>query len=265
MKKQGRQVLMGFFYLEKIFGKQRARKLRNRLDRSRLPKHVAIIMDGNGRWAQRRGLPRALGHRAGMESLRTVVELCLELGIQVLTVYAFSTENWKRPQEEVKLLMDLLHEYIQNELDELHHQGVQVRAVGRLNELPSRAWQEVVRAMKVTAANSKMTLNIALNYGGRGEIVDATRRIAELARKGKLHPEEITENLFQEHLYAADLPDPDLLIRPAGELRVSNFLLWQIAYTEFYFTRVNWPDFREEEFLLALISYQNRKRRFGGL
>lgn len=200
-----------------------------------------------------------------MESLRTVVKLCLELGIYILTVYAFSTENWKRPQDEVNILMDLLYEYIQKELHELHRQEVQIRAVGRLRELPSPAQREVARAMQLTAGNNKMVLNIALNYGGRGEIADAAAQIAVLVMEGKLRPEEINEDLFQEYLYTADLPDPDLLIRPAGELRVSNFLLWQIAYTEFYYTGIYWPDFREEEFLRALVSYQNRKRRFGGL
>ena len=236
-----------------------------KLDKSRLPYHVAIIMDGNGRWAQERNLPRSVGHRTGMESLRTVVKLCSQLGIKILTVYAFSTENWKRPQEEVSVLMGVLYEYIKKELDELNREQVQVRVIGRLKELPARAQQEIKRAVELTANNNKLIFNIALNYGGRAEIVDAVRKLASLAIEGKIDPEEITEELMQQYLYTADLPDPDLLIRPAGEKRISNFLLWQIAYTEFYFTEVYWPDFREEDFLKALDAYQNRKRRFGGL
>ena len=236
-----------------------------KLDKSRLPYHVAIIMDGNGRWAQERNLPRSVGHRTGMESLRTVVKLCSQLGIKILTVYAFSTENWKRPQEEVSVLMGLLYEYIKKELDELNREQVQVRVIGRLKELPARAQQEIKRAVELTANNNKLIFNIALNYGGRAEIVDAVRKLASLAIEGKIDPEEITEELMQQYLYTADLPDPDLLIRPAGEKRISNFLLWQIAYTEFYFTDVYWPDFGEEDFLKALDAYQNRKRRFGGL
>ncbi len=237
----------------------------DKMEMSRLPYHVAIIMDGNGRWAQERGLPRARGHRAGMESLRSAVELCLEIGIKILTVYAFSTENWKRPQEEISILMGLLYEYIQKELDELHKEQVKVRTLGRISELPAPAVYEIKRAQELTSKNKKLILNIALNYGGRTEIVDAARRIAQLAVQGKILPEEIDEELFQKHLYTGDLPDPDLLIRPAGELRISNYLLWQIAYTEFYSTSTYWPDFRKEEFIKALLSYQGRQRRFGGL
>jgi len=236
-----------------------------KLDKSRLPYHVAIIMDGNGRWAQERNLPRAMGHRTGMESLRTVVKLCSQLGIKILTVYAFSTENWKRPREEVNVLMGLLYEYIKKELDELNREQVQIRVIGRLKELPEKAQQEIKRAVELTANNNKLIFNIALNYGGRAEIVDAVRKLAGLSVEGKIKPEEITEELVQQYLYTAELPDPDLLIRPAGEERISNFLLWQIAYTEFYFTEVYWPDFREKDFLKALEAYQHRKRRFGGL
>lgn len=232
---------------------------------SRLPYHVAIIMDGNGRWAQEKGLPRAMGHRAGMESLRSAVELCLELGIKVLSVFAFSTENWKRPREEISILMGLLYEYIQKELDELHQEEVQVRAVGRLSELSTAAICQIERARELTSNNKRLIFNIAINYGGRTEIVDAARRIAQLAVDGQISPQDIDEQFFQNHLYTRDLPDPDLLIRPAGELRVSNYLLWQIAYTEFYSTGTYWPDFRKEEFLKALQSYQDRQRRFGGL
>lgn len=227
---------------------------------------MAIIMDGNGRWAGSRGLPRVVGHRAGMESLREIVKLCVELGIGVLTVFAFSTENWKRPQEEINILMNLLYEYVQKELDELDRQNVRIRAIGHLQELPSRARHELSRSQAVTASNSGLVFNIALNYGGRMEIVDAARSIAGKVRKGDLDPASINEKLFEQHLYTADLPDPDLLIRPAGELRVSNFLLWQIAYTEFWSTPAYWPDFKDHTyFLSALLAYQNRERRFGGL
>lgn len=242
-----------------------ADRLREMLDPNRLPKHVAIIMDGNGRWAQARGLPRSMGHRAGVESLRKIVSTCLDLGIKVLTVYAFSTENWKRPQEEINTLMNLLCEYIQKELDELHSHDVQIRAIGHIEDLPMRAQKELEKAQRVTAENKKLILNIALNYGGRLEIVDAARKIAVKVKKGEIQPEEIDEALFQRHLYTADLPDPDLLIRPAGELRLSNFLLWQTAYTEFWSTSVYWPDFQPKHFLQALIDFQKRERRFGGI
>ncbi len=254
-----KKIVKGIFY------KNNGDDLSNNMELESMPRHVAIIMDGNGRWAQEKGLARAMGHRAGMDSLRSAVKLCLKLGIKILTVYAFSTENWKRPQEEVNVLMGLLYEYIQKELDELHKEQVQVRAVGRLNELPAPALRKIKHAQEVTANNDRLILNIALNYGGRTEIVDAARRIAQLAADGKIRPQEITEDLFQKYLYTSDLPDPDLLIRPAGEQRISNYLLWQVAYTEFYSTGVYWPDFREKEFIKALRSYQNRQRRFGGL
>lgn len=240
-------------------------RLREMLDPNRLPQHVAIIMDGNGRWAQARGLPRGMGHRAGVESLKKIVSTCLDLGIKVLTVYAFSTENWKRPQEEINTLMHLLCEYIQKELDELHKHDVQVRAIGRIEDLPISAQRELEKAQRLTADNKRLILNIALNYGGRLEIVDAARQIAAKVKKGEIEPDEIDEALFQKHLYTADLPDPDLLIRPAGELRLSNFLLWQTAYTEFWSTSVYWPDFQPKHFLQALIDFQKRERRFGGI
>jgi len=240
-------------------------RLLKRLDPARLPVHVAIIMDGNGRWAQARGLPRALGHRTGVETLRNIVKLCLELRIKILTVFAFSTENWKRPQEEIKILMDLLCEYIQKELNDLHRKHIQIRAIGHIFELPPRAQKELARAQEVTSQNNELILNIALNYGGRLEIVDAARNLALRVKNGELDPAEINEFIFKKYLYTADLPDPDLLIRPAGELRISNFLLWQMAYTEFWSTPVFWPDFRPAHFLQALISFQHRKRRFGGL
>ncbi|MDD2421089.1 MAG: isoprenyl transferase [Heliobacteriaceae bacterium] len=239
--------------------------LQAKLDRRRLPKHVAIIMDGNGRWAQRRGLPRAVGHRAGVESLRCVLEACCELNIPVLTVYAFSTENWKRPVDEVNALMDLLVEYLRREVAELHAKGVRVQAIGKIGALPVMPRQELEQAMRQTAGNNKLTLNLALNYGGRVEIVEAVKTIARQAAQGALQPENIDEQFFGRYLYTAGLPDPDLLIRPSGELRLSNFLLWQSAYTEIWVTPVLWPDFGRRELLEALIAFQGRERRFGGV
>lgn len=241
-------------------------QLRNKLIREHLPQHVAIIMDGNGRWAQERGLPRVFGHRAGMEALREIVKLSSELGIKVLTVYAFSTENWKRPQDEIDILMNLLCEYIQKELNELNRQNVCIRAIGHIDELPLQARYELSRSQKLTAKNDRLIFNIALNYGGRLEIVDAARSLAYQARSGSLDPATIGEDLFGKQLYTADLPDPDLLIRPAGELRVSNFLLWQIAYTEFWSTPAYWPEFKDHTlYLSALAAFQDRERRYGGL
>lgn len=250
---------------EKDLEKISTNRLRKMLDPNRLPYHVAIIMDGNGRWAQARGLPRGMGHRAGVESLKKIVSVCLELGIKVLSVYAFSTENWKRPQEEINTLMNLLCEYIQKELNDLHKHNVQVRAIGHIEELPLAAQRELEKAQKLTANNEKLILNIALNYGGRLEIVDAARKIAIKVKQGELQPSDIDEALFKQYLYTANLPDPDLLIRPAGEYRLSNFLLWQAAYTEFWSTSVYWPDFRPKHFLQALVDFQKRERRFGGL
>jgi undecaprenyl diphosphate synthase len=241
-------------------------QLREQLDGERLPVHVAIIMDGNGRWAQGRGLPRVFGHREGMEALQAVVRLSSNLGIKVLTVFAFSTENWKRPKEEIDILMNLLCEYVQKKLDELHRQHVRIRVIGHIEELPRRAQRELERCQAVTANNNGLLLNIALNYGGRLEIVDAVRNLAAKVGSGVLKPDAIDETLFEENLYTAGLPDPDLLIRPAGDLRISNFLLWQIAYTEFWSTPVFWPDFKDEvHFLSALVAFQNRERRYGGL
>lgn len=259
---------------EKITGRLLKGKLRDlpdaaalmkQLDRRRIPKHVAIIMDGNGRWAKGRGLPRAFGHRAGVESLRDIVKVCTELKIGVLTVYAFSTENWKRPRDEVDALMDLLVEYINKEMDELCANGVRVNPIGRLEVLPPAPLAALEKAREKSRNNGGLVLNIALNYGGRTEIIDAVRAVATGVKKGKISPEEIDEKLFAGHLYTAGLPDPDILIRPAGDFRVSNFLLWQLAYTEFWLTPVMWPDFRRVHLLQALVDFQGRDRRFGGL
>ncbi|MBE3571656.1 MAG: isoprenyl transferase [Moorella humiferrea] len=235
------------------------------LDPGKMPRHVAIIMDGNGRWARSRGLPRAAGHRAGVEALRDIVRACVDWGIPILTVYAFSTENWKRPQEEVRGLMNLLVEYMRRELPELKQEGVQVRALGRLEALPQEARRELERAWRETAGNRRLILNLALNYGGRAELVDACREISRKVLAGELHPENINDDVLQKALYTGDLPDPDLLIRPSGEMRLSNFLLWQLAYTELWFTDIYWPDFRRENLRQALLDYQQRERRFGGL
>lgn len=241
------------------------KRLLARIDRSRLPLHIAIIMDGNGRWAQKKGLPRSFGHRAGVESLREVVKACVELEIKFLTVYAFSTENWKRPQEEINTLMNLLIEYLQKELDELCANGIRINPIGKLFELPVSAREAVLAARERSRHNKGLTLNVALNYGSRSELVEAVRTIAQKASAGELAPEEVDEELVSSHLYTAGQPDPDLLIRPSGDYRVSNFLLWQLAYTEFWLTPVLWPDFRRVHLLQAIVDYQGRQRRFGGL
>ncbi len=235
------------------------------MDLSRLPRHVAIIMDGNGRWALRRGMPRAYGHRAGVESLREVVRVSAELGLQVLTVYAFSTENWKRPQEEVDILMDLLVEYLHKEINELCDNNIKVRAIGKIGDLPPSAREALDMAGRKSSNNTGLTLNIALNYGGRTELVEAVKSIGLSVAKGMLDPEDINEKVISDNLYTSGQPDPDLLIRPAGDYRVSNFLLWQLAYTEFWLTTVMWPDFRRVHMLQAMVDFQKRDRRYGGL
>jgi undecaprenyl diphosphate synthase len=239
-------------------------ELITQLNKSCLPRHVAIIMDGNGRWALARGLERIFGHQAGMESLREVVKLCVELGIQVLTVYAFSTENWKRSRLEVDFLMGLLIKYLYQEIDELCANKVKIKILGNFEKFTTEVQAAINMAIEKSQSNNGLNFNIALNYGGRFEIVEATKVMAQKVASGRLAIEEINEVLFADHLYTAGQPDPDLLIRPAGDFRVSNFLLWQIAYTEFWFTEVKWPDFRRIHFLQALIDFQNRERRFGG-
>lgn len=232
-------------------------------DLEKLPTHVAIIMDGNGRWAKKRGLPRVMGHRAGMESVRVVVRKARELGIKVLTLYAFSKENWRRPKDEVGALMGLLETYLRKEVDDLDRQGIALRTIGETEMLPKNIQALLKESIQRTAKNQGMILNLALSYGGRAEITRAARLIAEACLRGDLSPDEITEEMFAQYLYTAGLPDPDLLIRTSGEQRISNFLLYQCAYTEFYITPVLWPDFREEEFMAALRDYARRERRFG--
>ncbi len=227
----------------------------------RLPRHVAIIMDGNGRWALARGLPRLAGHRAGTENLRRIIRAAVEFGIPYLTLYAFSTENWGRPPEEVQGLMRILEDVIDRELEELHREGVQLRHIGRLERLDPRLQQKVIQAVEKTRNNHRLVLCVALNYGGRDEIVCAIQRII---RDG-IPAEEVTAELVSQYLFTAGVPDPDLVIRTSGELRVSNFLIWQAAYAEWYVTPVYWPDFDKEEFRRALEAYAQRDRRFGGL
>jgi undecaprenyl diphosphate synthase len=228
-----------------------------------LPRHVAVIMDGNGRWAERRGLDRIEGHRAGIESVRAVVRAAHELGIGQLTLYAFSTENWSRPKGEVDALMGLLEHYLEAELQELHRNGIQLRAIGRLERLPASVRAKLEQAICRTRDNTEMVVLFALSYGGRTEIVDAARRIAREAEQGKLDPEQIDEKVFSAYLYAPDMPEPDLLTRTGGESRLSNFLLWQLAYAEIRVTDVMWPDFRKNDLVAALLWYQNGERRYG--
>ena len=228
-----------------------------------LPRHIAVIMDGNGRWAKRRGLPRIEGHRAGTVSVKEAVRTCGELGIDVLTLYAFSTENWKRPRWEVSVLMKLLLQTINTEITELDEKNVRVISIGRISDLPKETRQALEKAMERTAKNSGLTLNLALSYSGRSEIIEAIRRIAVKLQEGTIDIDDIDEARFQDFLYTARLPDPDLLIRTSGELRISNFLLWQMAYTEIWVTDVLWPDFRQQHLFQAVRDYQQRERRFG--
>lgn len=235
------------------------------IDKDKLPRHIAVIMDGNGRWAQKRFMPRTFGHRSGMNSLKQVVETCCNLGISCLTVFAFSTENWKRPRDEVNYLMNLLVEYINKEIEELHQNGIRLQVLGDYRSLPERSIKAIELALTKTAANQGMVFNIALNYGARDEIIRAVRSLAKQVEEGILAVEDINESTFSQALYTVGLPDPDLLIRTAGEMRVSNFLLWQIAYAEFWFSPLLWPDFNQQELLRAIWEFQQRDRRFGGL
>ncbi|HEY3331917.1 MAG TPA: isoprenyl transferase [Capsulimonadaceae bacterium] len=237
--------------------------LKSRLDPARMPEHVAIIMDGNGRWAKRRGLPRIVGHGEGYKTVRQIVHDAGELGIKVLTVYAFSVENWKRPQAEIDGLMRLIEQAIKNEIKDLQANNVRFRVLGRRSGLPDSLVAQIDRATSQTAANTGLTLNLALNYGGRAEIADAVREIARKAVAGEINPDDITEQTIAAHVYAPELPDPDLLIRTAGEMRFSNFLLWGSAYAEFWVTSTLWPDFNSELLTEAIVDFQGRVRKFG--
>lgn len=234
---------------------------------SPIPKHICIIMDGNGRWAERKGLPRTAGHRQGVEMMREIIRTSSDLGIEYLTLYAFSTENWKRPETEVKAIMSLLVEYLRRELKDLHDNNVKIITIGDTSLLPDDAYEEIKKAIMTTKDNTGLQVNVALNYGGRSEIVKAFREIAKGIEEGKLHIEDIDEELISDYLYTRHIPDPDLLIRTGGDRRVSNFLLYQIAYTELWFSdaMIYWPDFSVKHYLEAISDFQNRQRRYGGV
>jgi undecaprenyl diphosphate synthase len=236
------------------------------LDSARLPEHIAIIMDGNGRWANRRSLPRVAGHKAGIGPVRSTVESCARLGIKALTLYAFSVENWKRPRAEVETLWRLLRFYLRRELPELQKNDIRLEAIGRLDALPAQVRNELEAAVEATSLNRGLLVNLAINYGGRAELVDAMNAILDAARSnGKLSGLRLDEEMISANLYTSQTPDPDLLIRTSGEMRISNFLLWQIAYAELYITDTLWPDFGRTDLLKAILDFQKRDRRFGGL
>lgn len=235
------------------------------LDLENIPEHIAVIMDGNGRWARKRGLPRIAGHHAGMKTVKEITRAADEIGVKVLTLYAFSTENWKRPKDEVEYLMRLPQEYILTELEELIEQNVQVRMLGNQEQLPHYTVEAVMEAWDKTKSNTGLILNFALNYGSRDEMIQAIQGVARDVESGKMSIEEIKEDTFQRHLFTTGLPDPDLLIRTSGEIRLSNFMLWQLAYAELYFSEVYWPDFTRDEFYKAIVEYQRRNRRYGAL
>ncbi|MFQ6674718.1 MAG: isoprenyl transferase [Fidelibacterota bacterium] len=239
-------------------------ELKSRIkEKGNLPRHIAIIMDGNGRWAKARSLPRIAGHREGINSVREITRACGELGIDYLTLYTFSQENWARPVTEVSALMNLLVETIRKEIDELMDNNVRLRVIGRLGELPAGPREELQEGIRRTAGNTGLNLVLALNYGGRTEILDALREICRKVARGSLSPDKLSEAIFSRHLYTAGIPDPDMVIRTSGEHRISNFLLWQLAYSELYITPVHWPAFRRAELYEAILDYQCRERRFG--
>lgn len=235
------------------------------IDSSKIPKHIAIIMDGNGRWAKERKLPRTLGHKVGVETIREIVKECSSLGVKYLTLYAFSTENWKRPLEEVNALIKLLIEYLKIELEELNANGVVVNHIGDISKFPQVCQNELINAYNKTKDNKGIVLNLALNYGGRDEIINAIRNILKEVKKGNLDIESLNEETLSYYMDTKGMPDPDLIIRTAGEQRLSNFLLWQCAYSEFWFTDVKWPDFDKAQLMLAINEFQKRDRRFGGI
>jgi undecaprenyl diphosphate synthase len=238
-------------------------ELINKIDKNKLPKHLAIIMDGNGRWAKQRGLLRAVGHDSGTKSVKKIIEACAKIGIENLTLYAFSTENWNRPKLEVEALMRVLVNSLKKELPTLEKNNIKMNAIGNLCRLPSIAQKELQEVINKTQHNSKLTLTLALSYGSRDEIIDAVKNISDKVKNNIISIDSIDDSIINEHLYTQNLPDVDLLIRTSGEHRISNFLLWQIAYAELYFTEILWPDFKEENLYEAIISYQNRERRFG--
>jgi undecaprenyl diphosphate synthase len=237
--------------------------MKERIDKSNLPQHIAVIMDGNGRWAKERGAERVFGHKSAIQAVRDAAEGCAELGVGYLTLYAFSTENWGRPQAEVNALMQLLVSTIKDEMDTLMKNNIRLSSIGDISGLPSKCKEELQNAKDFTSDNSGLTLTLALNYSGRWEITEAVKALARETKEGSLTIEDITQEAIAKHLNTHDMPDPELLIRTSGEMRVSNFLLWQIAYTELYVTPVLWPDFRREHLYEAILSYQQRERRFG--
>lgn len=238
---------------------------KNDLDLGKLPQHVGIIMDGNGRWATGKGLIRTSGHKAGANTVKSILNTCIKLNIPVLTVYAFSTENWKRPISEVNFLMSLFSSFLAAQIDELSENNVRIKFIGRIDELPNNLAKEFHRAEDITKNNTGVKFNVAINYGGRDEIITAVKNIAQQVKNGSLSVEQIDDKIFEDNLYTQNLPPVDLMIRTSGDMRLSNFLLWQSAYAEFWFTKTNWPDFTPEEFIEALINFQHRDRRFGGL
>lgn len=250
------------------FGKKKSildDEILNKIMKDKIPEHIAIIMDGNGRWAKKRGLPRTMGHRAGVETIRNIVKACSNIGVKYLTLYAFSTENWKRPNDEVSALMSLLVEFLRKEVDELNKNNVVIRTIGDIKKLPDICCKELKNAYEKTKGNSGLNLVLALNYGSRDEIKRAIRGISSDVKSGKIDVTDIDEKLISNYMDTISIPDPDLLIRPSGEYRVSNFLLWQIAYSEFWFSDIYWPDFKPHDLYKAILDYQNRDRRFGGI
>ena len=252
--------------LEVLAPGDRDHELARTLDPAKIPEHIAIIMDGNGRWAKRRGLPRFAGHKMGAGAVRSVVEDCANLGVKALTLYAFSVENWKRPRAEIDMLWGLLRYYLRHELEDLQRNGIRLQSSGHVEALPARAYEELLAVERATARNQGMRLNLAINYSARNELVDAVNALIDEARiEGRLSSLVVDEKMISRRLYTAGLPEPDLLIRTSGEMRVSNFLLWQIAYAELYVTDTLWPDFNRTELLRAVLDFQRRERRFGGL
>ncbi len=248
-----------------LMNRFKKRTFSHEIDRDNIPKHIAIIMDGNGRWASKRGLPRTAGHRAGAEVLKKIVIYCNSIGVKYVTAYAFSTENWSRPQKEVNAIMDLLKMYLMQVEEQFDGTNVILRVIGDRQPLSDEINKAIDYAEAYTAQNTGLVLNVALNYGSRREICEAVRGISAKVCEGSLKPEDITEATISEHLYTHDMPDPDLIIRPSGEYRLSNFLMWQAAYSEFWFDNINWPDFSERDMERAILAYQNRDRRFGGV
>lgn len=235
----------------------------NQIDKTKLPKHVAIIMDGNGRWAKKRGALRIFGHKNAIKSVKDATETCAELGIPYLTLYAFSTENWGRPKEEVNALMELLVSTIRSEIKELNKNNIKLQTIGNISDLPVSCQKELAEAIELTKNNNRLTLVLALSYSGRWDILEATKKIMQEVKDNKINPEDLTEKIFSGYLATKDFPDPELMIRTSGEMRVSNFLLWQIAYSELYISDILWPDFRKNDLLNAIIDFQKRERRFG--